>query len=219
MMTAVLDLSRYDHVVWDWNGTLLDDVGLAVAVMNGMLGRRGMPLLTTESYRAVFDFPVRDYYVRLGFDLATESWDAVAAEFIGAYRARWRECGLQDGARAALAWVASAEVGQSLLSAAHQEMLEAHVAHYGVADRFERSLGVSNWNAMGKEVHGRRWMAEQAFEPSRVLLVGDTVHDREVAREMGVDCVLVAQGHQPRAKLERCGVPVYGSLGEMLAGR
>jgi phosphoglycolate phosphatase len=218
-MAAALDLSRYEHVVWDWNGTLLDDVGLAVEVMNGMLGRRGMPLLTTESYRAVFDFPVQDYYVRLGFDFGAEPWAAVASEFIDAYSARWRECALQDGARSALARVASAEVGQSLLSAAHQEMLEAHVAHFGVAEHFDQSLGVTNWNALDKEVHGRRWMAAQSFKPSSVLLIGDTVHDREVAREMGADCVLLAHGHQLRAKLERCGVPVYGSLGEMLEGR
>ena len=167
----------------------------------------------------MFDFPVQDYYVRLGFDFATESWAAVASEFIEAYSARWRECGLQSGVQATLERVAGAGVGQSLLSAAHQEMLEAHVVHFGVAERFERSLGVSNWNALGKEVYGRRWMAEQSFAPASVLLVGDTVHDREVAREMGVDCVLVAHGHQPRVKLEQCGVPVYGSLGEMLDGR
>jgi phosphoglycolate phosphatase len=218
-MTAAVDLSRYQHVVWDWNGTLLDDVDLAVEVMNGLLGRRGMPLLTTESYRAVFDFPVRDYYERLGFNFAAESWAGVASEFIEAYSARWRECGLQRGAQDALERVATAAVGQSLLSAAHQEMLEAHVSHYGVAEHFAQSLGVSNWNALGKEDHARRWMAEQSFAPSSVLLIGDTVHDREVAREMGADCVLVAHGHQPRAKLERCGVPVYGSLGEMLDGR
>jgi phosphoglycolate phosphatase len=218
-MGVALDLSRYRHIVWDWNGTLLDDVGLAVEVMNGMLGRRGMPLLTTASYREVFDFPVRDYYVRLGFDFAAESWDAVASEFIAGYNARWRECRLQEGAQAALERVAAAEVGQSLLSATHQEMLEAHIAHYGVAERFDQSLGVSNYNAQGKEAHGRRWMAERAFDPSSVLLIGDTVHDRVVAREMGADCVLVAHGHQPRAKLERCGVPVYGSLGELLDER
>jgi phosphoglycolate phosphatase-like HAD superfamily hydrolase len=45
-----------------------------------------------------------------------------------------------------------------------------------------------------------------------VLLVGDTAHDAEVARELGVDVVLVAGGHQSRKRLEATGELVVDGI-------
>jgi phosphoglycolate phosphatase-like HAD superfamily hydrolase len=49
-----------------------------------------------------------------------------------------------------------------------------------------------------------------------VLFVRDTVHDYEIAKEMGTDCVLVACGHQPKEKLEMCGVQVLNRVNDVL---
>ena len=99
---------EYRHIIWDWNGTLLDDVWLGVASVNVLLERRGQPTLTIESYRRHFDFPVRDYYERVGFDFETEPFEEAAVEFIAEYEARRAECRLHDDAedtlRSMLAW-------------------------------------------------------------------------------------------------------------------
>jgi len=42
---------KYKNVVWDWNGTLLNDVKVGVNTLNDMLGRRGLPLLSVEDYK------------------------------------------------------------------------------------------------------------------------------------------------------------------------
>ena len=72
---------RYEHVIWDWNGTLFDDTPLCVEIMGGMLAKRGLAPLDEGRYREVFTFPVRDYYARLGFDFGRESFADLAVEF------------------------------------------------------------------------------------------------------------------------------------------
>ena len=52
---------KYKNVVWDWNGTLLNDVKVGVNTLNDMLGRRGLPLLSVEDYKEKFGFPVIDF--------------------------------------------------------------------------------------------------------------------------------------------------------------
>ena len=49
-------------ILWDWNGTLLDDVEVCIESMNSMLSKRKKPLLTREHYKEIFTFPVIDYY-------------------------------------------------------------------------------------------------------------------------------------------------------------
>ena len=59
---------KYKHVIWDWNGTLVDDTWLFVDIMNGVLKDRNLQGITLDDYRNVFDFPVEDYYTKLGFN-------------------------------------------------------------------------------------------------------------------------------------------------------
>lgn len=213
-MSPPLDLGRYGHVIWDWNGTLLDDAALARGVVNGMLARRGLPTLSPERYGALFDFPIERYYRRLGFDLQAEPFAELAREFHAQYGPRWRDCSLHRGAEAALSAVEAAGVEQSLLSASLQSTLLEHVAHFELTDRFQGLVGVETDHGTSKAAAGRSWLDALGQPPSRVLMIGDTCHDHEVAAELGADCVLVAAGHQARRRLEGCGVPVYDGLGE-----
>jgi phosphoglycolate phosphatase len=193
--------SRYRHIVWDWNGTLLDDVDYSIAVMNGLLARRRLPLLDLARYHELFDFPVREYYFRLGFDPARDSFEELSVEFISAYDAHRWDCRLHPAAPEILAAATRAGVTQSILSAYRQETLHEIVAHFGLTHHFLRLTGLDNIFAHSKAELGRAWLAELGLPSAVVLLIGDTLHDLDVARHMGVDCVLVAAGHHPAARL------------------
>ena len=93
---------KYENVVWDWNGTLLDDVRVSVGAINRMLERRGIPGLTVERYRDIFGFPVRDYYESIGFDFARDDWDGVSREFVQDYDALATDVQLTEGVRPVL---------------------------------------------------------------------------------------------------------------------
>lgn len=214
-LSFLMNKENYKHIIWDWNGTLVDDAWLCVDVMNQLLVKRGMTMLTVDRYREVFDFPVKEYYRKLGFNFDEEPFEVPGTEFIEGYRARWREAHLQADTMTTLQKIHQAGITQSLLSAAIQQLLEEMTDYFGITNRFIRILGLDNHYAYGKMEIGKVWMEKLGFKPHEVLLIGDTVHDHEVAVAIGVDCVLFTSGHQVSEKLSRCGVPLFETLSEI----
>ena len=190
------------HVIWDWNGTLVDDAWLCVEIVNELLARRGLAPTTPCKYSEVFGFPLRTYYQRVGFDLEREDFAATGDEFNFLYSQRLYESRLRKGAREVLDALGRNGIEQSLLSASNEIDLEAMVAHYGVRSHFVAVAGVDNGLGEGKIERGHRHLAELNYRADEVLLVGDTLHDIEVAAALGVHCVLLPSGHQSRRRLE-----------------
>ncbi len=209
---------RYRHIIWDWNGTLLDDFDYCIDVMNRLLARRRLPLLDRARYHAVFDFPVRDYYTRLGFDFTRDSFEQLSVEFITAYDANRLTCPLHSGVADLLAAVQDAGITQSILSAYRHETLVEIVDHFGLRPRFIRLTGLDNIYAHSKAELGRAWVEELALPREDVLLIGDTLHDLEVAQAIGIDCVLVAAGHHPAHRLRARHDRVIENLTALGAG-
>ena len=206
----------YRHIIWDWNGTLFDDAWLCVAIMNDMLAKRDMALISAESYAAIFDFPVIDYYRQVGFDFAREPFETVSTEFITGYESRRAECSLRTGTVALLDWVRRQGLGQSILSAAKQDFLRQAVAAFGITDFFNTVNGVADHHAFGKVELGRTWAAQSGWRGDEVVLIGDTIHDYEVAQAIGVDCYLVPSGHQARERLVASGAKVLASPADLM---
>ena len=190
------------HVIWDWNGTLVDDAWLCVEIINELLACRGLAPTTPCKYSEVFGFPLRTYYQRVGFDLQDEDFVTLGDEFNIHYSQRLRECRLREGAREVLAALDRNGIGQSLLSASNEVDLEEMVALYGLRSHFVAVAGVDNGLGKGKIERGYRHLADLNCRSDKVLLVGDTLHDIEVAAVLGVHCVLLPSGHQSRCRLE-----------------
>lgn len=209
---------KYQHIIWDWNGTIIDDAWLCVDVMNGVLARRNMPTITLEKYQEVFDFPVINYYRRLGFDFEEEPFEVSGTEFIVNYEKRRHEISLHPGAKRTLEAVRGIGITQSLLSAYKQETLEELTNELNVRQFFINVVGLDDHYAHSKIESGKKWIAElgSRYDPEVILFGGDTVHDHEVAEAMGVDCILIAGGHHRRERLETCLVPVLDSLPEVV---
>jgi phosphoglycolate phosphatase len=207
----------YRHIIWDWNGTLLDDLDLSIEVMNALLTRRTLPLLDRVRYHAIFDFPVRRYYERLGFDPARDSFEQLSVEFISGYEAHRLEAVLHRATTRTLTAVCAAGLGQSILSAYRHETLHEIVAHFGLTAHFDHIAGLDNIHAHSKVALGRELVARLDVAPGEILLVGDTLHDLEVARDLGVACALVAAGHHPSERLCASGAPVYDDLATFAA--
>ncbi len=190
------------HVIWDWNGTLVDDAWLCVEIVNELLTRRGIAPITPSEYGEVFGFPLRAYYERIGFDFEREDFAATGNEFNILYGQRLRECRLRQGACEVLAALGRNGIGQSLLSASNEVDLKEMVDHYGLRSHFTAVAGVDNGLGEGKIERGHRHLVDLDCRRDEVLLVGDTLHDIEVAAALGVHCVLLSSGHQSRRRLE-----------------
>ena len=196
------------HVIWDWNGTLLDDVQACADAINILLSRRSLPQVTLDEYLNVFDFPVRDYYLKLGFDFETEKWDLLAREYHAAYARTSAGCGLRTGTKSILDTLQKQGIGLSILSACELGLLKRMMAERGILDYFDHIYGLSDLYAHSKLELGHALIRDTGLSPGNAVLVGDTTHDHEVARAMGVRCLLMAGGHQATRKLTTLGCPV-----------
>lgn len=194
-------LAQKRHVIWDWNGTLLDDVEHVVAVMGALLDAHDLPALSTERYRTIFGFPVVEYYQKLGFDFEKTPFPTLADAFIERYEAGVLACDLHQGSVELLRTIRAAGIEQSVLSAAHEGSLRAQLVHYGILDCFDRVYGLSDVHARGKLERGRELLAETTVPLADTVLVGDTDHDLEVGRALGIDVLLLGDGHQAHERL------------------
>lgn len=209
-------MPKYRHVVWDWNGTLLDDTGFCVDVMNGMLKRRGLPGMSLNFYKSVIEFPVVTYYKKIGFDFTKMPFEEVSDEFVSAYQAGWRGCSLHKGALEAIKRLKASGVGQSVLSASKQEYLEEQLGHFGLLGFMDAVSGADNHHGRGKSQLARDHLEALGLTPEGVLFVGDTKHDAEVAAEAGSGCLLVSCGHYAAERLSCLGHPMADSSEKIL---
>jgi phosphoglycolate phosphatase len=211
-----MKLTDYRHVIWDWNGTLLDDAWLGVEILNQILKKRSRPCVTIEDYQREFCIPVKIYYEKLGFDFTAESYNDLSTEFIECYDRRRLECDLQKSAIEVLQHISQADLGQSILTAYQQSRLEEIIDHFQLRGFFTHMVGLDNHHASSKVENGKRLIASLNIAPSKILLIGDTLHDHEVAQAIGVDCVLIASGHTSQERLRASQTQVLSSLKELL---
>jgi phosphoglycolate phosphatase len=203
------------HIIWDWNGTLLDDTWLSITAINILLQRYGLPQINVENYRDMFMFPVVQYYEILGFDLTEQSFSQLSAEFIEEYMARMFQTQLHSGSDRVLQIIDTSDCSQSLLSAAHQQMLDTLIQHHGIRQYFQKIIGLENHYAHSKLEAGQAWMDELQYRPHDVLLIGDTIHDYEVAQDIGSNCILIAHGHNSHSRLVETGVQVFANFSRL----
>jgi phosphoglycolate phosphatase len=194
----------------------LDDVQFCLDVINGVLRKRNLSEISYDYYHQIFDFPVRKYYNKLGFDFEKEPFEVVAKEFILGYNRGSRSCELHENAYEVLSKIRKEGISQSVLSAMNQVDLMRLIKHFGLDQFFVEVVGLSDHYARSKIENGKMLIKNLNFSSDEIIMIGDTVHDYDVAREMGVHSILIASGHHPKEKLEKCGVTVLDTLEEVL---
>lgn len=209
-------MSTKPIIVWDWNGTLLDDVEHSIRTMNSLLSERGLDLLDYKKYRQIFEFPVINYYRKLGFDFTRESFDVVGLEFMKRYFEGMDSITLYEQAESTLRWFRSQGCRQMILSSMEQEMLEKMLKDRGISDFFEAVAGIDNHYGGGKYEAAQRLNKAIMGNSEKVYMIGDTLHDVEVGIQAGYQVLLVSYGHQDRSILLKAGVPVMENLAELV---
>lgn len=207
-----MNFDKYDTIIWDWNGTLLNDADMCINGMNQLLHARGIPLINKELYQEVFTFPVQDYYQKIGIDFTKESFDVIGHQFMDLYFEALPNCQLHEGVKEVLQYFQDQGKRQFILSAMEHESLQNSLKDYGIASCFEGVYGIDNHLAAGKIGRAHQLVQEFQIEASTSIMFGDTLHDKEVADEMGIDMIFIAHGHQSFAKLSKTSVTVFPDL-------
>jgi phosphoglycolate phosphatase-like HAD superfamily hydrolase len=203
------------HLVWDWNGTLLDDLTLVVAATNAALVAAGGGPTTPDEHRREFRRPVTDYYsVVLGRPVDEEEFAQLDKIFHQAYGEGLTTCALSAGALDALrGWTGT----QSLLSMWFHTDLVPTVDRYGLTSYFARVDGLRAVTGGGpKAPHLTAHLAALGVAGGDCVLIGDSVDDADAAAAVGARCVLYTGGFTDPDRLRGCGVPVAATLAEAI---
>ena len=208
---------NYSHILWDWNGTLLNDSWLCVEVLNTLLEEIDKPPLNLEEYRSNFNFPVINFYKFLQFETDPKNFQLISKKFINQYEERWlKECTLHTKVKNTLLKISDMGISQSILSAAHSEALEIGLSYFKIKPFFISIIGTNNIYAEGKIENAKKWMDENMINPQEILLIGDTLHDYEVAQAIGVNCALIPHGHCSFDRLKQLNAKVVQNAPEIL---
>lgn len=204
------------HIIWDWNGTLFDDVDLCVENINWLLKKYNYLPITKEQYKEIFTFPVIEYYRRAGFNLEQLDFTKIGKEWMDRYEQKKYQAKLADGAEEIVKIFFDKGIKQSILSAYSEDTLIEIIDRFGLKNFFTNIVGLDNIYAESKINLGKRLIQKIDTNKDEILLIGDTVHDFEVSQELGCKCILLASGHQSRKELEKCGVEVVDELKDLM---
>ncbi len=204
-------MPKYTHVIWDWNGTLLNDLSASLASVNDMLDLRGMPHIDADFYKECIGVPIRKFYDRV-FDMEKEDYSVIIKQYNEGYLLHLEDCGLTRGAREAIEYFCSCGINQAVVSSSNNDQLCANIIKYGLDGCFDAVLGSADFYAGSKIDRAKDYLEKTDGKSGRILVVGDLEHDSDMAKELGADCVLLTSGHEHISRLERANVPLIDDL-------
>ena len=202
---------RYSHIFWDFNGTIIDDVGNALQCVNDMLERKGRQPITLDDYYTYVETPIIGFYRHI---LPPDELDFqdISRQYHSDYARHINETGLAEGAYELLHKLKAMGVHQCIITANILSEAEELIEKFGISACFDKILGAENTLAESKIDRAKAFFKELNINRNGAILIGDTLHDLETANALGIDCVLVSYGHQGRRLLEEHNAFTVNSL-------
>ena len=202
------------YLIFDFNGTIVNDLDLSLESINYCRKKYiGLGPLSKEEYRDIFTFPVKDYYVKAGFDFNIQDWDEVANCWMEHYLKHHHECKLFDGITDLVNKAHSKGYKCVVISASEEKILKQQLIEFGIYDIFDDIIGLTDIFAVSKIESALNYFKGQDISDS--ILIGDTDHDKETADSIGCKCILVASGHESFDRLKKVNDIVYNSIKEV----
>lgn len=198
-------------IFWDYNGTLIDDVEVALESVNDMLRKRSLPLINLQQYKSYIDTPISKFYEHI-FDLNEISFDTIAHEFQQGYQKHIGDNPVMDGAQELLEYFSKRNKIQALVSGSQQSVIENGARRYGLYDYFDVISGADDHYVHSKVGRAQAIAKSYDLRSDDILVIGDCVQDYMVSQALGAECVLLSAGHQSREDLSSTGALVVDSL-------
>jgi phosphoglycolate phosphatase len=195
-------MKRYELIVFDWDGTLMDSAGMIVDSVQAAARDLGLEPPTQERARHIIGLGLGDALRHALPDLTEERYEDLVERFRHHYLSRDQELELFAGA--ALLVQALAERGYLLGVATGKSRrgLDRALEHSGLGACFHATRCADECFSKPHPQMLEELMAEFAVSPATTLMIGDTTHDLLMAQSAGVDAVAVTYGAHTRDALE-----------------
>lgn len=208
-------MKEYKVIIWDFNGTLIDDIDAALASVNDMLIRRKLPTINLEQYASFIDTPIIKFYEHIFDDLYSMDFNVIADEFNSGYEKHLRSHAVMPCAEDVLGYFNSLGKLQTVISATHIDKVNTRLSEFGLDGYFDKILAHDNLIAEDKTHLAVKYFHEKGIKPQEAVVIGDCVADFKMADALGCDCILTTQGHQSRKEFAVTTAYVIDSLEEL----
>ncbi len=208
-------MKEYKVIIWDFNGTLIDDVNAALNSVNDMLARRNLPLINMEQYASYVDTPIIKFYEHIFDDLYSMDFSIIAEEFNEGYEKHLKAKAVMANAEEVLEYFNLKGKLQTVISATHIDKVNNRLTEFGLTGYFDKILAHNNLIAEDKTHLAVKYFAEKGNKPEEAVVIGDCVADFKMAQTLGCDCVLTTQGHQSRKEFAQTKAVIIDSLLEL----
>lgn len=199
------------HIIWDFNGTVLDDVDASVAAVNDMLRIRGLPETTKEKYVGSVSLPLDRYYSGIG--IKNTDMSSLSEEFR-------RHCKKHDDLTHifedfydAAEYAKSLGIKNILMSSLYIDYLYEETEKYKIREYFDDMIGMDDMLVGSKLENAKKFIERSNATPDNILFIGDMINDAQIARTLGSHCILIPNGHNSKSRCLAQEVTVVESLG------
>ena len=191
------------YIVFDFNGTLIDDIDICLFLLNKMLKEKGHEgNIKKDRYLSIFTFPIIDYYESAGFKFPEDDFPQLAKEFDIDYRNSFKDLKLFDDVVEVLSFFENNAKKLIVLSATKQDSLESELKEKKIYDFFDAVIGIKDIYGRSKVEEAIAFFSSKNIDMNDVVFIGDTLHDNEVAERLQGHSILVARGHQSKERLQ-----------------
>ncbi len=192
------------NIVFDFNGTIIDDVDICLNLLNKMLEENNHKgNISKERYLQIFDFPIIEYYQRAGFDFSKDDFKSLSSQFDKEYREYFPNLKPFDDVVSFIKKYYQ-KYNLYILSATRQDLLIDEVKQLNLEKYFKGIIGINNIYAYSKLEAAKEFFKQHQLEFNSTLFIGDTIHDNQVAKELNSTSILISRGHQSIDVLKRC---------------
>ncbi len=197
------EVKHKKHIIFDYNGTILNDIDLSLTALNQLLDHHELPAVTEPHYKEHLQFPIKSFYQKMGFDFNLIPFEKISQHYMSLYHDNLHQVEVYHGLRELLTSLHQVKIKTSILTALNQEILLHQLEIFSLSPFFELAFGLPDHNAHSKIQRGKELMLASGFKPEETLLIGDTDHDFEVAESLGCEAILLADGHQAEHRLRK----------------
>lgn len=212
-------MAEAHHVVWDWNGTILDDSDMVIEISNEVFAAAGFAAVSRERYRAAFRRPIRAFYEELaGSPITDEQWMRLDRLFHDTYASRAGEISLAHGVVEVFAHIKSLGWTQSILSMYPHDGLMDHIGRFDIGRVFARIDGSRHSNnGPSKAGYLIEHLEMIGIGGKNITLIGDSLDDVAAAESVGGKAIFYASGLHSDEAAATLTCPVAHTMAEVLA--
>lgn len=178
----------FRNLIFDWSGTLVDDLGPVIEATNAVLGKYEIAALDREGFRRAFRLPYREFYADLLPGIPLEELEA---HFRPAFDAAITPVTVLPHAREKLEWCAALGIRCFVLTSMDTIAFERQMDGFGFRKHFEATYS----GVLDKRDIIHRILETHDLNPAETAFVGDMTHDVETARHGGISSIAVLTGY------------------------